>query len=230
MCKYCRALFTHYPASNRYSAFVEHTKSPLCRCEECGNLYHNRSCLCLCPNKCGQEICRHEIDEHQKTCLYKEVFCEYCRSRMPRKDLREHNVEKEVEHSRISLENLLRKLNEGGVVQLINSISKTNEKRNSSYKEMTNSIGKLWNYVYAISILIVLLATFAYNHVQNVETHLCDPWLSTLQHTSEKAWYGNQVAPVILKVPDFINMIKEHEKWLNNSFLTFAGGHRMCLV
>ena len=230
-CKYCRASFTHYPASNRYSVFVEHTKSPQCRCEECGNLYRNCSCLCLCPNNCGQEICPHEIGEHQKTCLYNEVFCEYCQSKMFRKDLKEHNVEKEVEHSRISLENLLRKLNEGDVVQLITSISKTNEKRKSSYKEMTNSIGKLWNYVYMIyAILIALLATFAYNHIQNVKTYLCDPWSSTLQHTSEKAWYGNQVAPVILKVPDFTFMIKKYERWSNNSFLTFAGGYRMCLV
>ena len=228
-CKYCTASFTHFPVSNRYSVFVGHTKQ--CKCRDCRNLNLECSCLCLCPNNCGEEISPHEIGRHKKTCLYEEIFCEYCQYRMLRKDLKQHNVEKEVEHSRISLENLLRRLNEGNAVQLINSISETSEKQKSSYKEMTNSIAKLWNYVHMIyAILIALLAIFAYDHIQNVKTHICDPWSSTLQHASEKAWYGNQVAPVILKVPDFTNMIKKYEKWSNNSFLTFAGGYRMCLV
>jgi len=150
--------------------------------------------------------------------------------------MKEHNAKKKLEHNRISqrlLEDLLKRFNEEDAVKLIDSLSKITHQRGQNYGKMMSSITKLWYCAYVIyAILIIFLAHFIYDRIQSVERHAysCDLWPLLLKNFSEKAWYGDQVAPVILSLPNFTYAMNKYEKWSNNSFLTFIEGYRMCLV
>ena len=186
ICKNCGASFTE-------KSFDEHQRT--CKCKDCGNL--NCSCLHSCPNECGKQLMSTSMyDEHMNTCSLQKVRCEYCQITLLRKDIEEHNVEKELEHMhcmRISLQNLLKEINdkEHEKIQSINELLKVTAMQENTHKTLINSIKKLWNYMYMLILMIV--ATFIYYRIQGANTHLCHPWSSVLQHFSDKTWYDDQV-------------------------------------
>jgi len=54
-------------------------------------------------------------------------------------------------------------------------------------------------------------------------------WSQTLNQSSELSSHGNQIAPVILKMSNFTEKVKNKEEWISNPFFAFEGGYRIYL-
>ena len=77
---------------------VRHLAASSCLCKHC----HSKQqcfCLVLCPNKCGQDVLKDEIDEHKTLCPFELVECEYhCGAKITRCEKQAHHKDCHVEH------------------------------------------------------------------------------------------------------------------------------------
>jgi len=55
-------------------------------------------------------------------------------------------------------------------------------------------------------------------------------WSQTIMLYSKISSYGNQVVPVIVKVSNFSEKMKNKKIWQSDPFFAFEGGHKMCLI
>ena len=90
-CRRCGVLLGYY-------SMVRHLASSSCLCKHC---HSKQQCYCLvsCPNQCGQDILRDEIDEHKKLCPFELIQCDYhCGAKITRCEKQAHYKNCQVEH------------------------------------------------------------------------------------------------------------------------------------
>ena len=114
-----------------------------------------------CPNNCGQDIPREEVDDHKKVCPLEMIQCEYqCGARIARKEVEKHNLEMMTKHIQLA-HNVLSEM------KIVQSVK--NEAKQSVYSIATSLIGP--HFTTVLVVLCVVIAAL-----------LLQPYYTTTDH------------------------------------------------
>ena len=179
-----------------------------------------------CPNNCGLDnIPRDNMDEHKKVCPLEVIQCEYCdvgcTTVMPRRDQKQHNSENFYRFHHLQL-----------------------ACRNQTTQAITTAasfttVHYFWLQLVCIFLVVLIIQAVIikvdyssrdmklFEHIQQNYPSLL--WSVFLNESSAEAFRGNQVAPVILKLSDFSEKLKQKKRWDSSPFFAFEGGYQMRL-
>ena len=242
-CKYCDIKCNKCDKIIQSNCKKSHldTECP-CYCPYCGTTAerevisskHKEKCdkFCLpCPNNCGKRIPRGNTYEHIKECPLEIIQCEYydigCTTRMPRKDQKKHNSEYFYRNYHVQL------ACRNQTTQAITTVASFATVHYSWLHLVLIFLGIL------ILIMQVVIIPIYYSgksdhkemklleHIQQYHpTLLRSVFLNDL---NEQSSHGNQVAPVVLKLSNFNENLKNQQRWYSSPFFAFEGGYQMCL-
>ena len=185
-----------------------------------------------CPNDCGLDnIPQDNMDEHKKECPLEIIQCDVgCGTLMPRKDQKKHNSETFYKFFHLLL------AHRNHTIQAITTAT--------SFTTGHNCWPQLV-FTYLILFIIIVIALIMvgqevivkddysskdlklFKHIQqNYPTLL---WSIFLDKSSEQSSREYQVAPVILKLSDFSEKLKQKQRWYSSPFFVFKGGYQMYL-
>ena len=179
-----------------------------------------------CPNNCGLDnIPRDNMDEHRKECPLEMILCEYydvgCATVMPRKDQQEHNSENFYRFHHLQL------VYTNQTTQAITTAA--------SFTTVHYSWSQL---VFTFIVVLITQAVIVkvdhsskcielFEHIQQYHPTLL--WSIFLNDSTEQSSHGDQVAPVVLKLSDFSDIVKHRKRWYSSPFIAFRGGYQMYL-
>ena len=181
-----------------------------------------------CPNGCDVgTVAREDVDKHRKICSLEMIECEYydmgCKAKIARKDIKTHNREKVDEHlnfvkcelARTKKDLVQAQTDRATIVQkMIDLPKKFQEHINDIETQSRKNINRLEAQLY--------------NSLCQIHKN-CNPWTLKLNALAAMSTSGKQVVPVVLKMTNFFNMIKEKECWESNGFYSHDNECKMCL-
>ena len=209
------------------------------RCVHCGLVgihryivnEHEDECAKLplsCQNGCGvTNIARENMDEHRKTCPLEMMKCEYhdmgCEGKIARKDIDDHLRENAEEHLDMLKCKLVKMKNE---VERIQGNTAVAQKRLVGMQKKTEE-------------LISDANTQGQENIKRLEAQLfdslcqlhkgCNAWALMLNAQAEMSTSGEQVVPVVLKLPKFSKMKGNGEWWHSSYFYCYNKECKMYL-
>ena len=82
----------------------------------------------------------------------------------------------------------------------------------------------------AVVIMMLVLSHFRSQTLNKIELQAVELWQLILNHYSDMSCAGNQVAPVIMKMPNLTELLQKRlPHWSSSRFFTFERGHQMAL-
>ena len=198
---------------------------------------HKPSVSCT---KCGQFS--NNLDYHiQKECQLEGIECEYhCESKVLRNDMAKHDRENTVKHIQFVYNKL-----HGADTEIQNDINVKVQNAKQKLEAEKDHINKQVEYLkslivtqkklsallwIAVVIIVLVLSHFRSQTLNKIELQAVELWPLILNHYSDMSSAGNQVAPVIMKMPNFTELLqKKLPYWNSSRFFTFERGHQMAL-
>ena len=170
---------------------------------------HKEECLKLplpCPNKCEVgSVPREDREAHRKECPLEMIQCEYysvgCEVRMARNDQEKHRKEKMEDH----------------LMKITHKLADTNSKLAIALQRIST-----------LEVLLYLATDKAITRPTSSAVVLESSvgWSDKLVAMVMMSKSGNQMCPVVLKIPEFS---KEKGRLYSNSFYSHTKGYSMCL-
>lgn len=178
---------------------------------------HKEECpkfLLSCPNKCDIEnICREDMEAHRRDCPLEMIQCEYydvgCKVSVARRDQEKHKKENMEEHlmmTKLGLSNTK--------AQLADALKRINTLEVLMHLTTDKAIATLRPTSSAAAI--------------NSSVKWCDK----LTAMAKMFKSGDQVCPVVFKLPEFNKKKKSKDAynfWYSESFYTHSKGYKVCL-
>ena len=198
---------------------------------------HKPSVSCT---KCGQFS--NNLDYHiQKECQLEKIECEYhCESKVLHKDIANHDRENTVKHIQFVYNKLHR-----ADTEIQNNINVKVQNAKQKLEAEKDYINKQVEYLeslivtqkklsallwIAVVIMMLVLSHFRSQTLNKIELQAVELWPLILNHYSDMSCAGNQVAPVIMKMPNLTELLqKKLPHWNSSRFFTFERGHQMAL-
>ena len=208
---------------------------------------HKEQCPRLplpCPNKCGMESIPLEVMEaHKKKCPLEVIRCEYhnvgSEETMMRKDFEKHENEKVKEHllltkskSTTTEQNLHEtQQKQSGTLQKLSlrelQLTATCQQLST---ELADTKAQLTSALEQINSLTILVHQAAISNGNTSGSILsATKWWAKLTAMAVVSGSGDQVCPVIMKVPEYTKKKTGRRDWYSASFYTHDKGYKMCL-
>ena len=190
-----------------------------------------------CPNQCGlDEIPRDGMDKHKAECPLEVIQCHYCKAEITRKDKENHDNENKIKHFQMMCDKPLvikPKLIVAMLCVLIAILAMTFSffMENKSemqqlisvqdHDELQTELSKL-NYLRSLAMNI-------YKSCKNLYDHMSSEilWSEMIFLCDEMSLRGDQVAPVIVKILNYTEKMKNKTQWYSSPFFTFEEGYKV---
>ena len=179
---------------------------------------HKKQCSRLpifCPNKCrGKKIAREDMEAHRKECPLEMVQCEYhnvgCEERMMRKRRKDHEEEKMEDH--LLMTKLKLAENEGRLI-------KTEDKLASNESKLAFTETRLRNVEVMLHHLIS----------STEPSNMLIDWPIHLTTMAKKITGVIKICPVVVKISNFRERLKQEFCWQGEPFLSHNKGYKFSL-
>ena len=221
-CRYC-----HYTAEHQ---FVEGR--------------HKRKCPKVpltCPNHCeAGTILREDMEAHRKECPLEIIQCKYydvgCEITMARKDQEKHKKENIEEHL-IRVNFALKRELDGTKFELTNTrqdlidatvaLADAKCKLTDTSRQLTTALQRINTLEALVYLTMDKAAAMPTSSAALIESSL--GWSVKLTAMTMMSKAAEQVCPVILKVSNYNEAMKNNHTWCSNFFYTDENGYRMCM-
>lgn len=174
-----------------------------------------------CPN-CSTDVPEKQLHEHKKACPFEIEHCKYygCTATFVRKDVKSHERLELLNHSKLMLR-LPDDLND--------LATRTNSERNGEHDAadmtvLSRVISTLKGHLALLLLLVILiLGTYCIN---GWGKHFYESFYGTKKGIEGERHSDREldVAPVIIKMPDFKQKRREDKEWVSRSFYAFHEG------
>ena len=175
-----------------------------------------------CPNHCGASVSSEDMSKHRKVCPLEVVSCEYndlgCDTDMARQDVEVHNREFIAKHLNLAKQKLVCSTKE---LQLSKMQLISVEKEHNAFKSTVAYTAE------EVLAMIKLLGQL--NLAQDKAQKINILRQINLFYNNVFALQGNQTAPVILRMDNFVKRRKNGTMWCSPPFFTHTQGYRLCL-
>ncbi|XP_065901532.1 TNF receptor-associated factor 4-like [Dysidea avara] len=210
-----------------------------------------------CPNKCEVgSVPREDMETHKKECPLEMVQCAYrnvgCKEKMLREDIERHEQDCMKEHLKLTTKFV--GMQQDHINTLTATIVVTEKNLSTAKHELVSTKQELGELKRLTSNLTQnftdLEAKFqaAIEALKSHTTNTCAtktqiqgikdllgitagqinylPWMRSLQHS---CIMGEEICPVIIKLPKFADRMKDEARWYSHPFYSHNKRYRMCL-
>jgi len=213
--------------------------------------------LLLCPNKCEVgSVPREDMEAHRKECSREMVQCEYrnvgCKEKMLREHIEKHKQDCMRENLALTTKFVI--MQQDHINALTTTIVITERDLSTAKHELVSTkleLGDLKRLTSSLAQNLSNLETKFQAAIEDLKSHTSNacatktqiqgikdqlgitpgqinylPWMRSLQTS---CFTGEEICPVIIKLPKFADRMRDEAKWYSYPFFSHNKGYMMCL-